>query len=130
LVAIDPGLQGPNGLVAVGSNLFYVPIWGTKVYRLNPSGKLRSEAQLSGTFLDGIVRLNNGSLLVSSWIPPAIHWVDPTHGNVAVIKTFAIVDPADPLANEVPADIGYDKTRGRLLIPFLTFNRVSIYPVE
>ena len=62
------------------------------------------EAQLSGTFLDGIVRLANGSLLVSSWIPPAIHWVDPTGGNVAVIKTFAIVDPGNPLVNEVPAD--------------------------
>ena len=130
VVALDPGLQGPNGMVALGSNLYYTPIWGTRIYSLNPSGKLRSRAQLSGTFLDGIVRLTNGSLLVSSWIPPAIHWVDPTGGNVSVIKTFAIIDPGDPFVNEVPADIGYDKTRGRLLIPFLTFNKVSIYPVE
>jgi hypothetical protein len=130
VVASDPGLQGPNGLVALGGNIFYVPIWGTRVYRLNPSGKLRMEAQLSGTFLDGIVRLTNGSLLVSSWIPPAIHWVDPTGGNVAVIKTFAIVDPGNPLVNEVPADIGYDRTRDRLLVPFATFNKVSIYPVQ
>ena len=130
LVAFDPELQGPNGLVALGKNLFYVPIWGTRVHRLNPSGKLRSEAQLSATFLDGIVRLTNGSLLVSSWIPPAIHWIDPTRANVAIIKTFAIVDPANPLANEVPADIGYDRTRDRLLIPFATFNKVSIYPLH
>lgn len=130
VIALDPGLQGPNGLVALGSNLFYVPIWGTRVYRLNPSGKLRLHAQLSGTFLDGIVRLTNGSLLVSSWMPPAIHWVDPTGGNVSIIEAFTIVDPGDPFVNEVPADIGYDRTRGRLLIPFLTFNKIGIYPVE
>jgi hypothetical protein len=130
VVALNPGLEGPNGLVALGNNLYYVTIWGTRVYRLNPSGKLRLQAQLLGTFLDGIVRLTNGSLLVSSWIPPAIHWVDPTGRNVSIIKTFENQYPEDPLANEVPADIGYDRTRGRLLIPFTTFNKVSIYPVE
>jgi len=130
VVAQDPGLEGPNGLVALGRSLFYVPVWGTRVYWRRPFGKLRPVAQLGGTFLDGIVRLGDGSLLISSWIPPAIHWVDPARRRAAVIKTFTIVDPANPFVNEVPADIGYDRTRSRLLVPFTVFNKVGIYPVQ
>jgi hypothetical protein len=130
VVAQGPDLEGPNGLLTFGSNVFFVGTWGTGVFMWNPSGKTRLVAEVAGTSLDGIVRLDNGSLLVSSWVPPAIHWVDPSRRRVTPIKTFTVVDPEDPFANEVPADIGYDRARSRLLIPFATYNKVGIYPVQ
>ena len=71
-----------------------------------------------GGQLDGVVRLADGSLLVSSWEGKAIYRVTGDSYAVAVDSV------------EAPADIGYDAGRGRVLIPLFMANRVEIRTIR
>lgn len=132
----DPSpLAGPNGIIAAGSNVFVAAFFSNIVYRTNPSGKLFPVAEVPGFFLDGLVRMAGNSLLVSSWMPPAIHMISPSRKNVTTILDqsfdyFQIDISGNPLFNWAPAGIGFDHARNRILIPVLMRNAVIIYPME
>ena len=128
-------LDGPNGITAIGNNLFVTTFFSNRIYRTNSSGKMFPEAEVPGFFLDGLVRLTDNSLLVSSWSPPAIHMINPSREKVTTIldDSFAYFMDAgtgNPLFNLAPADIGFDHSRNRILIPVLWGNTVIIYPME
>jgi hypothetical protein len=120
-VAIATGaeLMGPNGCVVIGSNVFIAPLLGKEVYRLNPSGKRFHVATLPVGGLDGIVR-TGGLLYVSSVFEGQIFRMSTGGAQVTtVIEGFVS-----------PADIGYDASRDRLIIPSLFGDFVTIQPLR
>ena len=128
-------LAGPNGITAKGNNLFVATFFSNKIYRTNSSGKMFPVAEVPGYFLDGLVRLTDNSLLVSSWSPPAIHMISPSRKEVTTILDdnfdyFINAGTGNPLFNFAPADIGFDHSRNRILIPILWGNNFIIYPME
>ena len=76
---------------------------------------------LPGAQLDGVVVLDDGSMLVSSWETGSVY-----HVPAAVAEGEAMV-VADGIPS--PADIAFDAERRRILIPVLTENRVEIRPL-
>ena len=67
--------------------------------------------------LDGLVKLEDGRFLLSSWGGSAIYAMNKDH-------TFTVF--ADSL--DAPADLGIDTQRKRLLIPLFKQNKVVILP--
>jgi hypothetical protein len=65
--------------------------------------------------LDGVLRLQDGSLLISSWEGKAIYRVSAT-GQVSTV--FENI--------ESPADIGWDSRRNRVLIPIFMGNAIDV----
>lgn len=114
-VAQDTVLGRPNGVLADSAGLVVVTFGSGEVYQLDASGKRTALPKPPTGSLDGIVRLADGSLLVSSWDGKAVYR-SATGG--AAGWTVAV----DSV--EAPADIGYDTKRQRVLIPLFTANEV------
>lgn len=116
-------LSSPNGLVVVDSMLYMVP-FGSPTIRGLRLGQQEAErlTGLPAGQLDGIVALDDGSLLVSSWEGQAVYraWVSDRNAEVKIVVEGV---PS-------PADIGYDTRRGRVLIPVFTEDRLVIRPVR
>lgn len=107
VVVASSELANPNGLVVAGDDVLMVPFGGSSIFRIPAAGGEAEEmTALPAGQLDGIVRLADGTLLVSSWEGQAVFRVSPA-GEVDVA-----VDGI-----EAPADIGWDVGRQRLLIP-------------
>jgi len=116
-VATGNELSGPNGIVATADALVMVGFGGAAVYRIPlDGGAPETLATLPAGQLDGIVRWDDGTLLVSSWEAGAIYRVSADGQNIEIAVENV---PA-------PADIGWDVERGRLLIPLFQANRVEI----
>ena len=115
-VSKTTGLHGPNGLAIFGDTVLIVPFGAAIVHRVTKTGgSVENVVTLPTGGLDGLVRLADGSLFVSSWEGKAVYHVD-TQGQVHKI-----------LENiESPADIGYDTKRGRLLVPVFNQNRLEV----
>ncbi len=123
-------LNHPNGL-AVGANrklrvVTYDPFNGTQeLFSLDRSGHKSKVVTLPTGLLDGVVALNGGRTLVSSW-------VDFTNASAGVIYLVGSNGDITTVASgfQNPSDIGYDAKRHRVLIPELpdpgTGGRVSI----
>jgi len=121
VVAEGERLAGPNGLALDGDDLLVAPFASNEVLRVPPGGdSISTAATLPGGQLDGIVRLGDGSLLVSSWESQAVYRV-PATGGTATVVVEGIPSPAD---------IGYDARRQRVLIPVFTEDRVEFRPVR
>lgn len=111
----DP-LQNPNGIVAAKDGLLVV-MFGARTI-VDVSGAPKVIATLPQGQLDGVVRLDDGTLYVSSWEAQAVYRVRPPAAAEVVVKDVVS-----------PADIGYDAKRGRLLIPQFLENRLRIVTV-
>ncbi len=118
-VATGTELSGPNGIVVDGEGAIVVPFGSNEVYRLDPAGNRVPVATLPAGSLDGVVRMADGTLLVSSWEGQAVYHVDA--GGTARMVVESV---------EAPADIGYDSRRGRVLIPLFTRNQVTVRPAS
>ncbi|MFO7261048.1 MAG: hypothetical protein DIU52_007815 [bacterium] len=114
VVAQGDVLSGPNGIVADEQGLIVVPFGGNWPVRIDASGNITLMDSLPAGALDGVVLLDDGSLLVSSWDGRAVYHVMPGHTVVAVDDV------------ESPADIGFDRQRNRVLIPIFNGNRLEI----
>jgi DNA-binding beta-propeller fold protein YncE len=115
-LATGPSLMRPNGvLVTPDRGLVVVPFAGSTVMTIGKDGMVTKVAALPGGSLDGVVRVNDGRLLVSSWDASAVFALDSS-GKVTTLFTDL---PA-------PADIGYDATRNRLLVPLFNDNKVVV----
>lgn len=114
-VVRDTALGRPNGILADDTALTVVTFGSGEIYRLDPASgaKLATLPRAPGGQLDGLVRLADGSLLVSSWECQCVYQVHAEQHYMPVVESV----PA-------PADIGFDARRNRVLIPLFTENRV------
>jgi sugar lactone lactonase YvrE len=108
---------GPNGILADSAGLV-VATWDGGVLRI-AGGSLTTLPRVAAQ-LDGLVRLADGTLLVSAWADSSIHRLAP--GASAWVR-WAGGFPS-------PADIGFDMRRNRVLIPLFQLDRVEVRPVR
>ena len=116
VVAKDPSLGRPNGVCVAPDGVVVVTFGSGEVYRIDPATGARTNLPKPPTGqLDGVVRLADGSLLISSWEGSAVYRLDGAGTYSTVVDSMTS-----------PADIGYDSKRGRLLIPVFMANRVEV----
>ncbi len=129
-VAHGAALKGPNGVLVDGDSLVLVPFADSTVMRVasavgaNPSPSAGASPSIGTALphgqLDGVVKLPDGSLLVSSWSGQAVYRI-PAGGGA---PTTAVSGTPSP------ADIGWDSKRSRVLIPIFQGNRVEVRTVR
>jgi hypothetical protein len=116
VVLRDTALHGPNGLAFTPNGILVVPYGSKEIMSLPGSGgKPTVVATLPAGMMDGVVRLNDGSLLVSSWESRTVYLVNSQGQAQPVLQNI-----------ESPADIGYDSRRNRLLVPVFNGNRLEV----
>ena len=113
-VARGSDLGGPNGVVADSGGVTMVTMGSGQVFHFDASGHRSELPRPPRGALDGVVELTDHSLLITSWDAGAVYRLSPA-GRYSV----AVADATSP------ADIGWDPSRQRLLLPLLTLNRVE-----
>ena len=114
VIAKNKDLAGPNGVLGDSTGVTVVTFGGPLVYHLDKKGKRTNLPNTPKGSLDGIVRLADNSILVTSWEANAIYRL--AAGGTAWTTA---VDTATS-----PADIGYDTKRSRVLIPNFTQSKL------
>lgn len=117
-IVSDEKLGNPNGLATTKDTLWVVNSKG-ELFQLTDEGEKKQVTTLDAGGLDGIVALDDGTFLVSSWGGKAIYHGKPGGKFKQVVANL----PS-------PADIGYDSKRKRLLIPSMDENRILVYSVD
>lgn len=119
-VATGAQLARPNGIVVDGASIIMVPFGSNAITRVPLDGSAPSQiATLPGGQLDGLIRLDDGTLLVSSWEGSAVYRVS-ADGQVSTVVENV----------QSPADLGWDSRRQRLLIPLFMGNSIEIHEVH
>lgn len=119
-VATGGDLGNPNGILADADGLTVVTFVSGEIYRLNPAtGERTMLPKPAQGGLDGVLKLPDGSLLIGSWGAQGVYRLSPA-------GTFSVV--TDTIAS--PASIGYDATRGVLMVPDFVGDRVLVRPVR
>ncbi|SMP15756.1 hypothetical protein SAMN06265339_1416 [Desulfurobacterium pacificum] len=109
-------LEGPNGIAFTPNGTMIVVSYGSgKVFQINRDKSLKVLTQVSG-FLDGVVVLNDGTILFSSFSGGKIYAFK--NGKIKILKSGLIT----------PADIGY--CDGKLFVPEFSANKVEIFKVK
>lgn len=111
-------LAKPNGLLVDGKSVVVAPFGGNEIYKLDEKGAKSDATKLPKGTLDGIVKVGD-ALLVSSWEGQAVYKGKVGGAFEPVLQGL-----------EAPADIGYDKKRGRVLVPRFMGNVVEAYDVK
>lgn len=116
------GPEGVNGITFGGDRMYAVSWSGHDVYELDQTG--RNEAKpfgLAGQFrnLDGIVLLDDGSIVVSDFTGNKISWISADRKKV---RTLAEV--------KTPADMGMDYKRKLLYVPSFKGDFVAVYKLK
>lgn len=119
-VARDTSLGRPNGILAERDGLLVVAYGSNAVYRLDARGARTDLVRPPKGGLDGVVRLADGSLLVSSWEGKAVYRLRSVVGPWTVA-----VDSVD-----APADIGNGSQPTEVAIPLFTAHRLEVRPVR
>jgi hypothetical protein len=112
-------LGQPNGLLAEDGGVWVVTMGGNEMYRVLDNGQREPSVTVPGGSLDGIVRIKDGNVLVSSWGTSTVYRSDGTGQFSAAWAEL-----------KSPADIGYDSGRNRLLVPMFLENAIQIQPIE
>ena len=113
LVIKDKNMGHPNGIVENGSDIIVVTFGTGKVFRIDTAGKRHAMPTPPKGSLDGLLMLDDGRLLISSWDESAIYILNKNN-------TYSIL--ADSL--DAPADLGFDTKRNRVLIPLFKQNKL------
>lgn len=111
----DRGLGNPNGLLADDEGVWVVSFGTGQIYRVSREGRKEAGENLPTGQLDGIVRLSDGSMLVSSWEGNSLLRGFPGAGFLANVTGVTS-----------PADLGWDPGRKRVLIPLFTRDSLEI----
>jgi len=114
----DQALHWPSGLLADGDGVWVVTLSANQLFHVNHLGGTGPATKLPKGGLDGIVRLGDGSFLISSWEASAIYRGLPGGEFKEVISGI----PS-------PADIGLDSKRNALLIPIFQKSAVQFVPL-
>jgi len=112
-------LGHPNGILADSDGVTVVTFGSGEVYRVNLRGQRTALAKPPHGQLDGVVRLADGTLLMSSWEDSSVV------GMKAGETMYTMVQHPIP----TPADIGLDTKRNRLLVPVFSGDRIEIRPI-
>ena len=111
-------LNRPNGLLPDADGVWMVAFGSKDLVHVSRDGKLGKPIVLPAGSLDGIVKANDGTLLIASWDASAIFRGTAEKGFTTAISGV-----------EAPADIGYDAKRDRVLIPLFKSDAVQITPL-
>lgn len=114
----DAALGAPNGLAFMEGDPVMVTFGSGAVVRIAADGSTTVLAESMGGQFDGIEILDDGRMLVSDW---ATSCIQALSGDGEMECLFGDL--------EAPADIGIDRTRGRLLVPLFNANEVRILPI-
>lgn len=117
-VARGDELAGPNGIVLTADGLVIASFLGHDVYRLI-DGHPRAIATLPTSQLDGLVELPDGTFVVTSWEAKGLYHIELDG------RWERIMHGADLVG---PASIDYDRTRQRLLVPFVKAGQLRFEP--
>lgn len=116
-IATGSDLNRPNGLVVVDSSPWVVTFGANELYRIDGGAKTDVRRLPMGS-LDGLVRLADGTFLVSSWDANGIYRGRESGSFELVIES-----------TNSPADIGFDAERNLVLVPNLNENTVRLRPL-
>ncbi len=106
-VARDDALEKVNGIAVMADGTIVHGGRGVNLVFRNAAGRILRERSLPTGRIDGIIPLADGGLLVASQDGHTVYHVAPDNGPI----TQAAKDI------EVPAAIGYDAKRNRLIVP-------------
>ncbi|MDX1347847.1 MAG: hypothetical protein R3189_06325 [Thiomicrorhabdus chilensis] len=112
-------LGHPNGVIADGENIIMVTLGSGQIYFLDGQGDSQALMTLPYNRLDGLLKLDDGRIITSSWAAKSIY---------AIHENYTIDTITDGL--ESPADLGYDSKRNRLLIPLFLKDEILIHPLN
>lgn len=113
----NPALERPNGIaLTADGNIVHGGRGVNLVYRDKQGNILREQTLPTGQF-DGIVLDADGSLLVASQLGKNVYRVPANNGPVTVVAENI----------PVPAAIGHDTRRNRLLVPQILLQSLSIF---
>jgi sugar lactone lactonase YvrE len=118
-VAKNKDLGRPNGLAADQSGVWAVTLGTGELYRISPKGQKEASVKLPKGQLDGLVALDGGTVLVSSWEAQAVYrgaGAGPFEAVITGVKS--------------PAGIGYDAKRKRVLIRASWATPVQIHSLK
>ncbi|WP_129791486.1 SMP-30/gluconolactonase/LRE family protein [Sphingosinicella sp. CPCC 101087] len=115
----DPGLERPNGIAVLPDGNVIHGGRGVNLVVRTPAGAIVREVTLPTGQFDGIVVLPDGSLLVASQLGHNVYRLDLESGSTTTVAENI----------EVPAAIGYDPRRNRLLVPQIRAATLTIHPL-
>lgn len=118
-IAHGTDLGRPNGVLADSTGAVVVTFGSGEVYRVDMQGHRTPMAKPPHGQLDGVFRMGDGTLVVSSWEDSSVVGMKP--GATMYMQMVKGVPS--------PADIGYDAQRNRILIPIFSGNRIEIRPI-
>ena len=113
----DKDMGHPNGIWYDNDRLIVNTLGSGELFSIDSAGQGMSLPKPPTGGLDGLVRLKDGRLVVSSWAGSVIY-AQGKDGKFTVL--------ADKLVS--PADFGVDTKRHRLLVPLFKENKVVILP--
>ncbi|HUR83598.1 MAG TPA: hypothetical protein VM733_22770 [Thermoanaerobaculia bacterium] len=117
-IAAGRELNHPNGLDLADGELWAVTFGPNEIVSI-VDGKPHTVAQLPRGQLDGLVRLPDHTVLVSSWLGEGIYRGSPGAAFEPILTGI-----------DAPADLGYDTKRHRLLVPIPGANQVTIHALR
>jgi len=117
-IASGTDLDQPNGIDWHDGSLWVATFRGDSLYRLD-GAKKKDVTRVPKGQLDGLVHLADGTTFVTSWIGKAVYRASKRGEFTPLLRGLA-----------APADIGYDTTRRRLLVPNSPMNQVTIHAVQ
>ncbi|MBO1924378.1 SMP-30/gluconolactonase/LRE family protein [Thiomicrorhabdus sp. 6S3-12] len=113
----DPDMGRPNGILNDNGDIYVVFFSSAKMVKMNEQGEITEMPEPYGARLDGLVKLKDGSLAMSSWESSSIDVY--RNGEYETIAEFL----------NSPADMDVDTKRNRLLIPLFNEDKVLILPL-
>jgi sugar lactone lactonase YvrE len=115
-LAEGDGLERPNGVVVNPNGIFVATFGAADLLELSHEGEIVGRTVLPGGALDGLIELEGGDFLVSSWDASAVFRGAPGGEFRPVIEGVSS-----------PADIGFDAQRGLVLVPLFMDGEVAVY---
>jgi sugar lactone lactonase YvrE len=112
-------LKQPNGLLAEKDGVYAVSFIEPKLEFISLKGEFKVSSNLDENRLDGIVRLPDGSLVVSAWRNGSIYRGMPD-GPFSLLITHL----------NSPGDFIFDEPLKRLVIPLAKDNALLIQPLD
>ena len=115
----DGNMGHPNGIISHENTLVVATFGSGEVYYYDEMGTRNLLPVPPGGSLDGLLRMDDGSYLISSWESSAVYRLGPD-GVYSIVATSL----------DAPADMGYDTKRKRVLVPLFNEDKVVILSIK